>query len=36
LRESLAEQRVALQALLGSAIPDAFFSAHNFIETHAK
>ncbi|MFM0220302.1 MULTISPECIES: TolC family protein [Paraburkholderia] len=36
LRESLAEQRVALQALLGSAIPDAFFSAHNFTETHAK
>ena len=27
LRESLAEQRVGLQALLGSAIPDAFSSA---------
>ncbi|WP_236597622.1 TolC family protein [Paraburkholderia kirstenboschensis] len=36
LRESLAEQRVALQALLGSAIPDAFNSAQNFTETHAK
>ncbi|WP_407669103.1 TolC family protein [Paraburkholderia mimosarum] len=28
LRESLAEQRVALQALLGSAIPDDFSSTH--------
>ncbi|TCF96689.1 transporter [Paraburkholderia strydomiana] len=36
LRESLAEQRVALQALLGSAIPDAFHSAQNFTDTHAK
>ena len=36
LRESLAEQRVGLQALLGSAIPDAFSSAQTFTETHAK
>ncbi|MFM0740439.1 TolC family protein [Paraburkholderia xenovorans] len=36
LRESLAEQRVGLQALLGSAIPDAFSPAQNFIDTHAK
>jgi outer membrane protein TolC len=36
VRESLAEQRVALQALLGSAIPDAFQSAKSFTETHAK
>lgn len=36
LRESLAEQRVGLQALLGSAIPDAFSSARTFTETHAK
>ncbi|MCC8391536.1 TolC family protein [Paraburkholderia sp. MMS20-SJTR3] len=36
LRESLAEQRVGLQALLGSAIPDAFSSAQTFIDTHAK
>ncbi|CAB3780227.1 hypothetical protein LMG28614_01019 [Paraburkholderia ultramafica] len=36
LRESLAEQRVGLQALLGSAIPDAFSCAQNFIDTHAK
>lgn len=36
LRESLAEQRVGLQALLGSAIPDAFSSAQTFSETHAK
>ena len=36
LRESLAEQRVALQALLGSAIPDAFSSARTFTVTHAK
>ncbi|MEW9582549.1 TolC family protein [Paraburkholderia sp. DGU8] len=36
LREALAEQRVGLQALLGSAIPDAFHSAQNFTETHAK
>ncbi|RKT20493.1 outer membrane protein TolC [Paraburkholderia sp. RAU2J] len=35
LRESLAEQRVGLQALLGSAIPDAFSSsAQTFTETH--
>ncbi|CAN0627453.1 Outer membrane efflux protein [Burkholderia multivorans] len=36
LRESLAEQRVGLQALLGSAIPDAFSSDRTFTETHAK
>ncbi len=36
LRESLAEQRAGLQALLGSAIPDAFSSAQTFTETHAK
>jgi outer membrane protein TolC len=36
LRESLAEQRVGLQALLGSAIPDACTSAQTFTETHAK
>ncbi len=36
LRESLAEQRVGLQALLGSAIPDAFSSDQTFTETHAK
>jgi len=36
LRESLAEQRVGLQALLGSGIPDAFSSAQTFTETHAK
>lgn len=35
-RESLAEQRVGLQALLGSAIPDAFSSAQNYTDTHAK
>jgi outer membrane protein TolC len=36
LRESLAEQRVGLQALLGSAIPDAFSSAQTFLDSHAK
>ncbi|MGF6569115.1 outer membrane protein TolC [Paraburkholderia sp. GAS333] len=36
LRESLAEQRVGLQALLGSAIPDAFTSAQTFTDSHAK
>ncbi|NYH20249.1 TolC family protein [Paraburkholderia bryophila] len=36
LREALAEQRVGLQALLGSAIPDAFTSDQTFIDTHAK
>jgi outer membrane protein TolC len=36
LREALDEQRVGLQALLGSAIPDAFSSAQPFIESHAK
>jgi len=36
LRESLAEQRAGLQALLGSAIPDAFTTAQTFTETHAK
>ena len=35
-REALDEQRVGLQALLGSAIPDAFPSAQTFIDTHAK
>jgi hypothetical protein len=35
LRESRAEQRVGLQALLGSAIPDAFSSDLNVTETHA-
>ncbi|MGT2477315.1 TolC family protein [Paraburkholderia terrae] len=36
LRESLAEQRVGLQALLGSTIPDAFSSDRTLTETHAK
>jgi outer membrane protein TolC len=36
LRESIAEQRVGLQALLGSAIPDAFTSAQTFTDSHAK
>ncbi|KXU87427.1 transporter [Paraburkholderia monticola] len=36
LREALDEQRVGLQALLGSAIPDAFPSAQTFIDSHAK
>jgi outer membrane protein TolC len=36
LRESRAEQRVGLQALLGSAIPDAFSSDLSLTETHAK
>ncbi|TDY26781.1 outer membrane protein TolC [Paraburkholderia sp. BL6665CI2N2] len=36
LRESLAEQRVGLQALLGSAIPDAYSTALTFTDTHAK
>lgn len=36
LRESLAEQRVGLQALLGSAIPDAFPSAQTITDIHAK
>lgn len=36
LRESLAEQRVGLQALLGSAIPDAFSSGPISTHTHAK
>jgi outer membrane protein TolC len=36
LRESRAEQRVGLQALLGSAIPDAYSSDLNLTETHAK
>jgi outer membrane protein TolC len=36
LRESLAEQRVGLQALLGSAIPNTFSSAQTFTETHGK
>ncbi|CAM2157559.1 Outer membrane protein TolC [Pararobbsia alpina] len=36
LRESLDEQRVGLQALLGSAIPDARSPDLNFTESHAK
>jgi outer membrane protein TolC len=36
LRESRAEQRVGLQALLGSVIPDAFSSDLNLTEAHAK
>ncbi|MGF6753797.1 outer membrane protein TolC [Paraburkholderia sp. GAS42] len=36
LRESLAEQRIGLQALLGSAIPDAFSSDQTFTENHAN
>jgi outer membrane protein TolC len=36
LRESLAEQRVGLQALLGSAIPDAYSTDQKFTESHAK
>lgn len=36
LKESLAEQRIGLQALLGSAIPDAFSSDLIFTETYAK
>lgn len=36
LQESLAEQRIALQALLGSAIPDTLSSEQSFTESHAK
>jgi outer membrane protein TolC len=39
LREALAEQRIGLQALLGSAIPDTFSSASSkpsLTDTHAK
>lgn len=36
LREALAEQRVGLQALLGSTIPDAFSSDRTLTEAHAK
>lgn len=36
LRESLAEQRIALQALLGSAIPDSLNPGHRFAQSHAK
>ncbi|MDE1179876.1 TolC family protein [Paraburkholderia sp.] len=36
LRESLAEQRVGLQALLGSAIPDAFSADQTDTESHAR
>jgi outer membrane protein TolC len=36
LREARAEQRVGLQALLGSAIPDAFSSDLTLTEAHAK
>lgn len=36
LRESLAEQRVGLQALLGSVIPDAYSSDQQFTGSNAK
>jgi outer membrane protein TolC len=36
LRESLAEQRVGLQALLGSAIPDRYSSDRTFSHPHAQ
>lgn len=36
LLEQLAEQRIALQALLGSAIPDAHSSDQTFTVSHAK
>ena len=36
LREQLAEQRIALQALLGSAIPDAYSSDQTFTVSHAR
>ena len=36
LAESLAEQRVGLQALLGNRIPDAFPSDQTFTRTHAN
>ncbi|WP_240766352.1 TolC family protein [Paraburkholderia flava] len=36
LRESLAEQRIGLQALLGSAIPDPFLSASTASDPHAN
>jgi outer membrane protein TolC len=36
LRESLAEQRVGLQALLGSVIPDAFSNTQTYTDTHAR
>jgi outer membrane protein TolC len=36
LRESLAEQRVGLQALLGGAIPDAWSTAFTHSNSHAK
>jgi hypothetical protein len=36
LRVSRAEQRVGLQALLGSAIPDAYTSDLSLTKTHAK
>ncbi|PPK44309.1 outer membrane protein TolC [Trinickia symbiotica] len=36
LRESLAEQRIALQTVLGSAIPDTFSNHEHIIDTHAK
>jgi outer membrane protein TolC len=36
LRESLDEQRIGLQAVLGSAIPNAFISAQTYTDTHAK
>ncbi|MGG1948325.1 TolC family protein [Trinickia sp. NRRL B-1857] len=36
LQESLAEQRIALQALLGSAIPDTVSSERSLTESHAK
>lgn len=34
LRESIAEQRIGMQALLGGAMPDAFSSDLRFIHTH--
>jgi outer membrane protein TolC len=36
LQESLAEQRIALQALLGSAIPNTVSSKPSLTESHAK
>ena len=36
LRELLAEQRIALQTILGSAIPDTSSYDEHFTETHAK
>ncbi|MFM0327604.1 TolC family protein [Caballeronia glebae] len=36
LRELLAEQRVGLQALLGSSVPDAYSTDRTFTESHAR